>query len=301
MRHRPAPGQSPVSDWKEFVLREVQPVATGVQWVRPLVSLQEDTEVTRTSVFSLITLLLALTVGGYAAENPAVLHFGPGANTGLLCPGTSTDAALGCGQDPNPTPPNHLDVFLNSGGASDIELFYLIIGVPVPSGGGVPSVPDITRVVTYNPYPPPQDPSPATNTTGWPAVFCGLLTGASSNAYDECGFDVSNGSNSFVNWYGAAAGLGLDPAQFALFYYDLDDLEDLGGHGLHDVFFDGPLAMGTMEIAYGCATGDCDSACYITPFTEAGQVVPEPATWLMVAGAGLVFLGRIRRKSKSRA
>lgn len=229
-------------------------------------------------------------------STPAVLHFGPGASTGLLCPGSSTDVALGCGGEPNPTPLNHLDVFLNAAGVSDLEMFYLIIGIPVPGGGGTPSAPNITKVVTYNAYTPVKDPSPSTSTTGWAPSFCGWLTSSSSDAYAACGFtNVSNGSNSFTNWSGAAADLGLSASKFALFKYDLSNVEDLGPKGLYDVFFGGNLPVGTMEIAYGCSTNNCPYTCYITPFTEAGQAVPEPATWLLVSGAGLILLGRLWR------
>jgi hypothetical protein len=250
-------------------------------------------------VFLLLLLVAGSAVVGRAQATPATLHFGPGANTGLLCPGGSSDVALGCGLHPNPTPLNHLDVFQTSGGAESIDNFYLLIGIPVPSGGAMPSAPSITRVDTYNPYAPTKDPSPSVNTSGWSPSFCGWFTAGESNPYAECGLSTPNSSNSFTNWYAAAAALGLNPAQFAVFQYHLSGLEPLGPKGLYDVFFGGPLPVGTMEIAYGCSTGSSGATCYVTPMTEAGQVVPEPSTWFMMAGAALIFLGRLRRFRRS--
>lgn len=235
------------------------------------------------------------------STTPAVLHFGPGANTGLTCPGGSTDVALGCGLAPNPTPLNHLDVYFNKSSVSDLEQFYLIIGIPVPSGGPTPTAPNIARVDVYNPYVPTKDPSPSVNTSGWAPTFCGNFMPGELNPYDNCGLVASSnyGGNSFAAWYGAAAALGLDPAKFALFKYNLTNVEDLGPKGVYDIFFAGNLPVGTMEIAYGCSTNYCPYDCYITPFTNAGQVVPEPSTWLLMAGAGLIFLGRLRRRKNS--
>jgi len=175
----------------------------------------------------------------------------------------------------------------------------LIIGIPVSAVGPVPVAPTITRVDTYNPYAPVVDPSPSTNLAGWAPSFCGWLDAGSPNAYEVCGFSVANNSNSFTNWSAAAAGLGLDPAKFAMFQYNLGSLENLGAKGLYDIFLDGNLPVGAVEIAFGCAAGQPPSACYITPFTEAGQVanpVPEPATALLVSGAALILLARIWRQ-----
>lgn len=240
-------------------------------------------------------LLIGLAVAALQAQaTPAILHFGPGANTGLLCPGGSTDAALGCGLHPNPTPVNHLDVFFNSAGVPYLDVFYLIIGIPVATGGGTPAAPNITRIDTYNPYVPTKDPFPSVNTTGWTASFCGWFTSGESNPYSECGLSTPNSSNNFGNWYTAASALGLDPEKFAIFQYNFGGVEALGPKGLYDIFFAGDLPIGTMEIAYGCATSSSTPSCYVTPMTEAGQVVPEPSTLLLMVGAGLVFLGRRR-------
>jgi len=252
-------------------------------------------------VISGAILMLTMSQGVWACCDPATttsaLYFGPGANTGLTCSGTSTDVALGCGGSPNPTPVNHLDVFFNKSSVSDLEQFYLIIGIPVVAGGPNPAAPNITRVDTYNPYTPTKDPLPSSSTTGWAASLCGALTASTAgDAYSVCGLNVTDKSNTFTNWYNAAAGLGLNPVKFVLFQYNISSVEDIGPKGVYDVFFGGNLPVGTMEIAYGCSTNNCPYECYSTPFSQAGQTVPEPSTLLMMAGAGLIFLGRIWRR-----
>jgi len=248
---------------------------------------------------------LALMAGSLPAAEQAVLHIGPGALTGLLCSDGVTDAALGCGVHPNPVPSDHLDVFANSGGMSSLDWLYIIVGVPVAAGETNPtSLPAIVGVDVFSPYVPEGSRYLSSTYSGTlNAVFCGELTPSSSNAYVECGFTgVANNSNSFVNWAAAAASLGLTPERFALFSYDLGPVEALAAKGLYDVSFTAPLPVGTIEVAYGCATGAYD-ACALTPFTEAGQVIviPEPAGLLLVAAGGsmLIIFGLLRLRKKA--
>jgi hypothetical protein len=251
---------------------------------------------------TLLMVLLSL-VSWAQTVNPAVLHIGPGANTGLTCPGTSTDVALGCGIDPNPVPVDHLDIFVNSGGVGSIGgLFYLIVGIPLEAGDPAPAlVPNIVRVDAYNPYAPTPVWLGQSNAVR-SATPCGSLPEDGANAYAACGLDVNNGSNNFGNWSGAVDPLGIEPVRFALYYYDLTSAANLGGKGLYDVFLGSALPVGTMEVAYGCATGTCSEPCYITPFTEAGMavVVPEPASMLLVGGTLLGLLGWRSRRGKEK-
>jgi hypothetical protein len=258
------------------------------------------------SILKTAVLLLTLALGAWACcEEPDVttgFQFGPGASTGLLCPGSSKDAALGCGLAPNPTPLSQLDIFLNkSGSISDLEQVRLIIGVPVATvGASAPGAPVIYSVATYNPY--PTDPTHSPVVVNLTANFCGWLESGEGNAYSECsipGIDtyiVASNGNSFANWAAADAGLGVTAAKFALYYYNLDALEDLGALGLYNVIFKSNLAVGTIEIAYGCSVyGGCATDCYSTTFTQAGIATPEPATWILVTvGAFGILLGRMR-------
>ncbi len=243
-------------------------------------------------------------VWGCCETDKTILNVGPGALSGILCPDGITDAALGCGLAPNPVPTNHLDVFVNSPNVyTSLDIVRLIIGIPLGSGEPTPaasSLPAIDQITVYNPYYPPGslDPSPSVWTADRYATYCGSLTSGETNAYAECGIFAVSGSNSFANWQGAAQDLGLNPVKFALYYYNLASAENTVGYGLYDIALTGNLPVGTMEIAYGCATGYCDNYCYVTPFQNAGQVVPEPSSLLLVAGAGLVaLLARRRRKA----
>ena len=268
----------------------------------------------RTSVLKLTTLFLTLAIGAWAcctdtSQEYPLLQFGPGVGTGLVCSGSSTDVALGCGLAPNPTPLSHLDVYNSAAsGTTDLDMFRIIIGVPVASQVQ-PGAPTIDAVNTYNP-----GFSTVIDGTDRAGTFCGFFASGGANAYSACGGSggaytptLSSGGNTFAAWDAADLAIGVNPTYFALYYYNLDSVGggtpgDLDAKGLYDVFFKSPLAVGTMEIAYGCAnlTGGCP--CYYTPFTQAGQVTPEPSSWLLVSGAAIgILLSRFRitRKKKS--
>lgn len=252
----------------------------------------------KTSTFSLTVLFLFAVVSAFACCSTTYdrLNIGPGVNT--LCPGTLTDAALGCGLGPNPVPANHLDIY-NTSTTTTVDVTRLIIGIPLAAGVSAPlasTLPHITAVGIYNPYSGGLDSLP---TPDLAANGCGLLTSASTGPYRSAciGQPVNvGGSENWGNWAPAAG----NPASFALYYYNLQGLTNLGGLGLYDIFLGSALPMGTIEIAFGIKPGD-DTPCYLTGWNQAGQVVvPEPASWLLVAGAGLALLGG-RRLKKSRS
>lgn len=246
----------------------------------------------RRSTLNLMVLFLLAAVSAFACCHYSYdkLNIGPG--VGTLCPGTLTDAALGCGLGPNPVPTNHLDIYNTS--ANTVDITRLIIGIPLASGVPTPSaasLPHITRVDVYNPYSGGLDASNALNLA---ATGCGTLTSSSGNPYNgTCngtGVNVTN-TETWANWSSAAPGA----SSFALYYYNLQSLTNLGSLGLYDIFLGAGLPAGTIEIAFGIRAGD-NAYCYLTGWNQAGQVVPEPASWLLVAGAGLVLLGSRRFK-----
>jgi hypothetical protein len=247
----------------------------------------------RGSTLSLTVLFLLAGVSAWACCD-ATLPIGPGANTGILCSGH--DVALGCGLDPNPVPTNHLDIFLNGeSGVTNVDIARLIIGIPSTAGAFAP--PDIDKVDVYATYPG----SHTTDGTDRSATSWGSLTSGETNAYHEC-LGISGGGgtgNSFADWHAADLNIGVNSVSFALYYYNLSPLTNLNYGGLYDIFLKSGLPIGTIEIAYGCANGSCSNVCYYTPNQQDGQVVPEPASWLMVAGAGLALLGRLYKKSRS--
>jgi hypothetical protein len=196
---------------------------------------------------------------------------------------------------------NHLDIFFDkanpTGSVGDLDMFRLIIGVPVAAGGTVAAPPAISKVDTYNPSLPM-----VSNTTGWTAISCGSFS-SGTNAYAACVNSggvgntpsIPSGGNTFGAWHDADNEIGVDPSYFALYYYNLNSVVDLDAMGYYDVFFQSPLAVGTMEIAYGCVTTSAGCPCYFTPFTQAGQTTPEPSSWLLVAGATIgIMLSRFR-------
>jgi hypothetical protein len=182
-------------------------------------------------------------------------------------------------------------------------MFRLIIGVPVVSGS-TPSAPDIDAVNTYNP-----GHSTVLNGADRGGVPCGSFGLGGTNAYSACGGSggantptLPSGGNTFAAWKAADLEIGVNPTSFALYYYNLDGLTPLDARGRYDVFFKSNLAVGTMEIAYGCASTTAGCPCYFTPFTQSGQPTPEPASWLLVSGAAIgILLSRFRitRKKKS--
>ena len=250
----------------------------------------------------ILSLMVALAAWSCCETDTTILNIGPGSSTGLFCPDGTTDVATGCGLAPNPVPADHLDIYVDSGNIyTSLDIYRLIIGIPLAPGGAVPtlgSLPAIDQVAVYNPY--PTDPSPDIYSANINASNCShaLLT-SGENAYTEClGYTPSStGGNTFANWQSAAQDLGLNPDRFALFYYSLTPVYNTVGHGLYDITLTGNLPVGTMEIAYGCATGYCDRYCYVTPFDNSGQVVPEPSSLVLVGAAGLLLAAaRFRRK-----
>jgi hypothetical protein len=266
--------------------------------------------ITRNSTFRVIalSLLAAFVVWGCCETDPTILNIGPGAGS-AKCPDGTTNAYLGCGLGPNPVPTNHLDIYVDSNSiGTSLDISSLIIGIPLATGAAAPSAGSLPQIDYIRVYNPANEGSPSTYGTAFniSAQSCNpsgfdYLSSPETNAYHECwsSYSGSSGGNSWSAWSVAAQNIGLNPVRFALYWYDIAGAENAVNHGLYDIFLTGNLPVGTMEIAYGCATGECSNYCYVTPFDNAGQVVPEPSSLFLVAGAALAMLGARLRKKKS--
>lgn len=280
-----------------------------------------------------ITVLISLLVLFYAAsvwadnivwaEDPATLHIGLGAYSGVTC-SNGTDAAMGCGGDPNIVQTNgHFDIFQNTGGniASLKQPVLLILGVPNVTASNFFSNNSISSVFSVNQYTGNSsiDPAPVAGTAtfgnaspiyGWSGSgYAGTFSAANTtDIYSVLGLTpYDNSSNHFYSWAAASAGItGQAVQQFGIYVFAID--ADLGPKGLIDIQFNtGAVPTGTIAVAYGqtqdtvCKRGGCTTTItpYDTPWTEAGlESLPEPGSLQLLGAGAVVLCGLIRRLRK---
>jgi hypothetical protein len=233
-------------------------------------------------------------------EDPATLHIGPGAGT---------PCAQGCAGDPNRIGSGMVDVFQNQGGGSLLgNPLLLILGIPNNTTNLFATNP-IGSVTSYNPYsayPAGGDPgTSAFATAGTYGLispvsggFFGILpsTPATWNVYDFLGLQgPTDSSNKFENWGPHDQDIGVTASNFGIYVFALTTALD--SKGLVNIVFSQGMPVGTYAIAYGqTPPSNGKVKIYDTPFTEAGQTVPEPGSLLLLSTGLLGLVGMVRRK-----
>jgi hypothetical protein len=242
--------------------------------------------------FLLVTFLVVVVLGSVGEALADELFIGS-----PTCP-----APPGCpvfGTDVNGLTGNTITIH-QTGGQTTLSPVLLIIGVPnqgssfagpaissvSPAGSG-----SLGGAAVYS--------GSWNSTTGFAGSFTSAFSGAPPGVYNFIGLvGPDGGSENFGNWSAAeSAVLGITSTSFGIFVYQLSGTGLTGGGSVSATFASG-LPVGTFIVAYGCSQLN-DSSCkkeFGTPFTQAGLVVPEPAT-LGLFGTGLLALaGMLRRR-----
>lgn len=150
------------------------------------------------------------------------------------------------------------------------------------------------------------------NTKKWDSNgFAGFYTASFvpktglSSVYSFIGLlNAATSSDNFSNMSSADIEVNsIFAAGFGIVVYELTGTGLQGGTTL-TIDFSSPLPVGTFAFSYGCSSlqGGKLGACpgqntFGTPWTQAGLVVPEPAT-LLLLGSGLLAAGAIRKKKQ---
>jgi hypothetical protein len=245
----------------------------------------------------LAVALLGTVMSAVPSWASSTIHVGSGAGTAC--------ATGGCpvyNGETNNFGNSGIDLYQNSGGAPDlVDSALLILAVPNDTASGSltgAGSSTITGASLFDPYPggTPAALSIAFGSTSFGLNgngFEGLMS--SGDIYGFLGLSGNNSNNmaNLTTWDLAVDH--ITATDFGIYVYALNT-SSFGGQDLIDIGLAG-LPEGTFAVGYG---EDANGKSYDTPFTEAGfndtpVPVPEPRT-IMLFGAGLLFLGFIRRR-----
>ncbi len=212
--------------------------------------------------------------------------------------------------DPNVINPASINVGF-AGSHTAVSPLLIIVGVPNAGPAPTISLPEGVNPAAAGAY---YGLNFATSGTT-AGVFEGSLTNANmgnNNAYAVSGLNTGAGggsSESWVNWTTFDTGKGIPfGSSFSLYGYAINfalnsDSKNGAVNSPITIDFSG-INAGSFVVAYNCAMAGStctDGDIGETPFTQAGAVVPEPGSMLLMGSGLLGLAGMLRRRRKLNA